>query len=123
MRISLDLCDELTEKTGNQITIFSFPMRYIPLSDLKTLTYQYRMHKDIMNIVNQFYDGYLKDGNEDKYNQGCKEHGLYIHSTSGTSMIIPERHAYWFDSSELDGEPIYEQRKPGSTSAENIYEA
>ena len=92
--------------------------------DIKeTLTYQYRMHKDIMNIVNQFYDGYLKDGNEDKYNQGCKEHGLYIHSTSGTSMIIPERHAYWFDSSELDGEPIYEQRKPGSTSAENIYEA
>ena len=35
MRISLDLCDGLTEKTGNQITIFSFPMRYIPLSDLK----------------------------------------------------------------------------------------
>lgn len=35
MRISLDLCDELTEKTGNRIAIFSFPMRYIPLSDLK----------------------------------------------------------------------------------------
>ena len=35
MRISLDLCDELTKKTGNNITIFSFPMRYIPLSDLK----------------------------------------------------------------------------------------
>lgn len=35
MRISLDLCEELTEKTGNKITIFSFPMRYIPLSDLK----------------------------------------------------------------------------------------
>lgn len=35
MRISLDLCKELTEKTGNSITIFSFPMRYIPLSDLK----------------------------------------------------------------------------------------
>lgn len=35
MRISLDLCEELTEKTGNNITIFSFPMRYIPLSDLK----------------------------------------------------------------------------------------
>lgn len=35
MRISLDLCDELTEKTGYPITIFSFPMRYIPLSDLK----------------------------------------------------------------------------------------
>lgn len=35
MRISLDLCDELSEKYGRRITIFSFPMRYIPLSDLK----------------------------------------------------------------------------------------
>lgn len=35
MRISLDLCDELSEKYGQKITIFSFPMRYIPLSDLK----------------------------------------------------------------------------------------
>ena len=35
MRISLDLCDELSKKTGFQISIFSFPMRYIPLSDLK----------------------------------------------------------------------------------------
>lgn len=38
-------------------------------------------------------------------------------------MIIPERHAYWFDSSVLAGERIYEQRKPGSTSAENLVEA
>lgn len=35
MRISLDLCDTLTKETGNKINIFSFPMRYIPLSDLK----------------------------------------------------------------------------------------
>lgn len=35
MRISLDLCDELSTKTGHPVTIFSFPMRYIPLSDLR----------------------------------------------------------------------------------------
>ena len=35
MRISLDLCDELYEKYNQKVTIFSFPMRYIPLSDLK----------------------------------------------------------------------------------------
>lgn len=35
MRISLDLCDELYEKYNTKVTIFSFPMRYIPLSDLK----------------------------------------------------------------------------------------
>ncbi|MCR5753873.1 MAG: C-terminal helicase domain-containing protein, partial [Acetatifactor sp.] len=93
-------------------------------ADIKeTLTYQYRMHKDIMDIVNLFYDGYLQDGNEGKYGDGRKSHNLFIHSTSGTAMIVPDRHAYWIDSSTLDGEPIYEQRKPGSTSAENILEA
>lgn len=35
MRISMELQEELTESTGHKISIFSFPMRYIPLSDLK----------------------------------------------------------------------------------------
>ena len=38
-------------------------------------------------------------------------------------MIIPDRHAYWFDSSELQGIRVFEQRKQGSTSAENLVEA
>lgn len=35
MHISMDLQEELIESTGNNIAIFSFPMRYIPLEDLK----------------------------------------------------------------------------------------
>ncbi len=35
MRISLDLCEELTQELGHKVSLFSFPMRYIPLSDLK----------------------------------------------------------------------------------------
>lgn len=35
MKISLDLCEELSVELGYKITLFSFPMRYIPLSDLK----------------------------------------------------------------------------------------
>ena len=35
MKITLDLCDELSNELGEKISIFSFPMRYIPLSDLK----------------------------------------------------------------------------------------
>ena len=35
MKITLDLCDELNAELGHKISIFSFPMRYIPLSDLK----------------------------------------------------------------------------------------
>ena len=35
MHISMDLQEELIESTGHKVTIFSFPMRYIPLEDLK----------------------------------------------------------------------------------------
>lgn len=35
MHISMDLQEELIEATGRKIAIFSFPMRYIPLEDLK----------------------------------------------------------------------------------------
>lgn len=35
MRISLDLCEELNAETDHKVAIFSFPMRYIPLSEIK----------------------------------------------------------------------------------------
>lgn len=35
MHISMELQEELTKSTGRKIAIFSFPMRYIPLSDLQ----------------------------------------------------------------------------------------
>lgn len=89
----------------------------------ETLQYQYRMHTDIMDIINCFYDDQLIDGNEDNYTYDTKAHYLRIRSTAGTEMIIPDRHAYWFDSSELQGVRIFEQRQTGSTSAENIVEA
>lgn len=120
-----ELTKEDFEKYKNMVTASLF-QRYFENGndDIKeTLTDQYRMHKDIMNIVNLFYDGYLKDGNAENAQGECKNHNLRIYSTSGTSMIIPERHAYWFDSSSLNGVNIYEQRRPGSTSAENIVEA
>lgn len=89
----------------------------------ETLTYQYRMHTDIMDIINTFYDNHLQDGNEGKYTDDTKAHYLDIRSVSGTELIIPKRHAYWIDSSEVLGEKVYEQRKYGSTSAENLVEA
>ncbi len=35
MHISMELQEELSEETGHKVAIFSFPMRYIPLSDLE----------------------------------------------------------------------------------------
>lgn len=89
----------------------------------ETLRYQYRMHRDIMDIINSFYDDQLLDGNEGNYTDDTKAHHLNIRSSAGTEMIVPDRHAYWFDSSELQGVHIFEQRMQGSTSAENVLEA
>lgn len=89
----------------------------------ETLRYQYRMHKDIMDIINRFYDGYLIDGNKDKYDGTIKEHNLAIPSINGTKMIEAKKHAYWFDSSEINNVFIEEQRREGSTSAQNLIEA
>ncbi len=35
MKISMDLCEDLNKELDHKVAIFSFPMRYIPLSDLK----------------------------------------------------------------------------------------
>ena len=35
MRISMDICEDLNKELDHKVAIFSFPMRYIPLSDLK----------------------------------------------------------------------------------------
>lgn len=35
MKISMELCEDLNNELDHRVTIFSFPMRYIPLSDLK----------------------------------------------------------------------------------------
>ena len=88
----------------------------------ETLAIQYRMHPDIMEIINLFYGGQLQDGNQDR-GEAAKSHGLRIDSVEGTPMIVPERHAYWFDSSELLGKMVLEQRREGSSSAENLAEA
>lgn len=88
----------------------------------ETLEYQYRMHPDIMNLINMFYDGKLKDGNALEGQTDTKEHGLTIPDLNGISMIVPQKHAYWFDSSTLETKMIYEQQDEGSTSFKNVVE-
>lgn len=86
-----------------------------------SLITQYRMHSDIMRVINRFYDGKLSSGvcAEDE----LKKHELTIDGINGTSFLVPEKHAYWIDSSVLpNGEPFYESRIKGSTSTENILE-
>ena len=85
---------------------------------------QYRMHSDIMRVINRFYENRLENGLTKKVENKVKNHGLTIKGVDGLPFIIPQRHAYWLDSSCLpDGTPMYESFKGMSTSACNIYEA
>lgn len=86
-----------------------------------SLLTQYRMHSDIQRVINRFYDGKLVSGVMDVENKE-KAHGLRILTGNGESFLRPDSHAYWIDSSKLQGKLMEQSRYPGSTSLHNVFE-
>ena len=88
-----------------------------------SLLVQYRMHTDIMDIVNRFYEQRLSCGNSEAVERMEKDHDLIIKGVDGSTFIVPNRHAYWIDSSYTPSDrPIYEVRPNNSTSNYNVLE-
>lgn len=88
-----------------------------------SLLVQYRMHTDIMDIINRFYEQRLSCGNSEEVERMEKSHDLTIKGVDGSTFITPARHAYWIDSSFTPSEkPIYEVRPNNSTSNYNVLE-
>ncbi len=88
-----------------------------------SLLVQYRMHTDIMDIINRFYEQRLSCGNSEEVERMEKSHDLTIKGIDGSTFIVPSRHAYWIDSSFTPSDrPIYEVRPNNSTSNYNILE-
>ena len=88
-----------------------------------SLLVQYRMHTDIMDIINRFYEHHLSCGNSEAIEKLEKNHNLTIKGIDGSTFIKPEIHAYWIDSSSTpNNKPIYEIRPNNSTSNYNILE-
>lgn len=88
-----------------------------------SLLVQYRMHTDIMDIINRFYEQRLSCGLSEDVEKMEKSHGLTIKGVDGSTFIVPDRHAYWIDSScTPSGKPIYEVRPHSSTSNYNVLE-
>ncbi|WP_338972841.1 AAA domain-containing protein [Spiroplasma endosymbiont of Panorpa germanica] len=86
----------------------------------ETLQVQYRSSRQIMEVVNNFYDGYLKIEDETDLK---KFHNLKVTSSIGNSIISPEISTYWVDSSRrADGELSLEQTEDFSTSFYNDLE-
>lgn len=77
---------------------------------------QYRMHREIMDVVNLFYDSKLEAGIPVEEEIHRKAHHAIIRSyQGGVSLVSPEHHAYWIDSSSLHGRPAYEAQARGSS--------
>lgn len=88
-----------------------------------SLLVQYRMHSDIKDIINRFYDMRLENGLSAEDEKEAKRHDLLIKGVDNSTFVLPDRHAYWIDSSALpNGTPIYETFINNSTSANNVLE-
>ena len=81
------------------------------------------MHRDIMDVINMFYDGKLRAGYSEEEERTVKSHGVIIRSPkSNATLVSADHHAYWFDSSSFAGREVYETRKKGGTSMFNLLE-
>ncbi len=81
------------------------------------LTDQYRMHPQIMEAINQFYDGRLRCAIADP-DARCR-HGLTIRTRRG-DFLRPDHHILWIDTSrDRHGRPAYE-RQVGTSKANDL---
>lgn len=84
-------------------------------SSRAALNTQYRMHPQIMSLINRFYDGRLQsgltdpDGLDTNARWSWRTHGLNLKSRSGGQYLTESLHALWIDSSEDEtGKAAYE---------------
>ena len=124
------LTEENFNKYENMVTssIFKTYFEQAPQEIKHSLLTQFRMHSDIMEIINRFYENRLNAGIPKDKEGTAKDHQLEIKRTNGLSFIKRDRHAYWIDSSEIklsqnQRKPIYESTTQTSTSIHNVLEA
>lgn len=124
------LTEENFNKYENMVTssIFKTYFEQAPKEIKHSLLTQFRMHSDIMEIINRFYENRLNAGIPKDKEDEVKAHQLEIKRTNGLSFIKRNRHAYWIDSSEIKlsqnkKAPIYESTTQTSTSIHNVLEA
>lgn len=75
------------------------------------LSVQFRMHPQIMEMVNHFYEGSLQCGLPDPDRQ--RHHGLRLPDAQGGQLLGPEDHVLWIDTShDLQGQRTREDHGP-----------
>lgn len=85
------------------------------------LLVQYRMHSDIMRVINRFYENRLINGLTPEQELVKKAHGLTVKGVDDSEFIVPAKHAYWIDSSMLpSGKQLYDSKSNPATKNEGI---
>ena len=113
-------------------SIFSEFYQHADSSIKVSLTEQYRMHRQIMECVNEFYEEKLSSGFSNEVEDERKQHGFVItkgvsggtNISEGSILLGPERHVAWVDST-FDNHGNYcseEEGKIVSTSRRNVRE-
>lgn len=116
------LTEENFKKHEEMVTSSLFKKHFeeAPQALKAALFIQYRMHPDIMDVVNPFYEYKLQCGLKTPDRE--RNHQLTIPSPDNLALITPDRHAIWIDTSRDPVQlPCYEQQK--GTSRTNRLEA
>ena len=102
-----ELTAENFERFKKMVTSSLFKEHFENAPDpLKSFLFtQYRMHPQIMRVVNQFYENRLKCGLDDPDGKdptsdprSHRLHGLTLAGQKSQQYIVPDRHVAWLDS-------------------------
>lgn len=95
-------------------SLFQELFEQAPNSIKATLWTQYRMHPDVMDAVNQFYEGRLEAGPDRQKLALERAHHLEVRTEQGR-FLEPGNHLVWVDSTrDAADKPVWEEQRGSS---------
>jgi hypothetical protein len=125
-----ELTAENFERFKRMVTSSLFKEHFENAPDtLKSFLFtQYRMHPQIMRVVNQFYENRLQCGLSDPDGnlpgsdpKGHRVHGLTLVGEKSQHYIVPERHVAWLDTTlDPHRKPHFERSDLGNSKVNEL---
>lgn len=78
---------------------------------------QYRMHPEIMDVINVFYEGNLKCGHPEGESDRVRDHGQ---SNGRVSWMSGGRHAYWIDTTSAPDGSFFADELAGKSRVNGL---